>query len=216
MRGSNLVGTRFGRLVVLERVGSKNSNILWGCLCDCGNIHDAISRDLKNGRIKSCGCLRNETTGDRARTHGARFSRLYRIWAAMKYRCKSDKDTIARFYKNRGITVCEEWLDFKNFSNDMKNSYDNHVIQHGEKNTTLDRINGNIGYSKSNCRWATIEVQNNNQRPHLRINNCNMFNIMLKELFELIGEDPKIITEEQFNYVSDRIRMKYGKKRKLN
>jgi len=71
-------------------------------------MHRVISRDLKNGRVQSCGCLRNETTGKRFRKHGMRKSKFYAAWAAMKARCTSDDSYVARYYKNRDITYCPE------------------------------------------------------------------------------------------------------------
>ena len=61
----------------------------------------------------------------------------------------------ARYYVNRGVTVCERWRDFRNFLTDM-----------GERpaNTSLDRINNNRGYEPGNCRWATPAEQNQNNR----------------------------------------------------
>lgn len=58
---TSLVGQKFGMLTVLERkpnrqVG-KNSRVVWSCLCDCGNKTDVLSMLLKQGSIKSCGCL---------------------------------------------------------------------------------------------------------------------------------------------------------------
>lgn len=57
----SLVGQKFGMLTVLERkpnrqVG-KNSRVVWSCLCDCGNKSDVLSILLKQGSVKSCGCL---------------------------------------------------------------------------------------------------------------------------------------------------------------
>ena len=46
---------------------------------------------------------------------------------------------------------------------DMLPSYLKHCEEFSIKETTLDRINGNNGYSKSNCRWATYKEQNNNR-----------------------------------------------------
>ena len=54
----DLTGQRFGKLTVIEPIGKdKHTNVIWHCLCDCGNYHDAVSRSLVNGGCKSCGCL---------------------------------------------------------------------------------------------------------------------------------------------------------------
>lgn len=59
---SDLTGRRFERLTVLGDVGKRTSkgNILWHCLCDCGKITFVRGDHLKNGKIKSCGCLNDE------------------------------------------------------------------------------------------------------------------------------------------------------------
>ena len=58
---SNLIGKRFGRLVVKEKVGSNsNKKTVWLCECDCGNIKTIVAGDLTSGRTLSCGCLHKE------------------------------------------------------------------------------------------------------------------------------------------------------------
>jgi hypothetical protein len=61
----------------MERV-RLHGRIKWRCLCDCGNISTPDSSDLKNGRIKSCGCLRRDMAGSAQRLDltGKRFGRL--------------------------------------------------------------------------------------------------------------------------------------------
>jgi len=57
----DLTNTKFGRLTVLERVGSnKHKTALWKCLCDCGNTIITNSNTLRVGNSKSCGCLQKE------------------------------------------------------------------------------------------------------------------------------------------------------------
>lgn len=54
----DLIGRKFGRLTVIGKTGKKQfGNNVWSCLCDCGNIVDVGTGNLKSGNTKSCGCL---------------------------------------------------------------------------------------------------------------------------------------------------------------
>lgn len=55
----NLLGQKFGRLTVIERLeNNKYNNARWLCECECGTLTSAITSELKNGKVKSCGCLK--------------------------------------------------------------------------------------------------------------------------------------------------------------
>lgn len=59
---NSLIGVRFGKLVVKERVGSdKNGHPKWFCICDCTKETTVLGTNLSNGYTKSCGCLWMET-----------------------------------------------------------------------------------------------------------------------------------------------------------
>ena len=60
--GIDISGERFGRLQAIRPTGKKDKyfNILWECQCDCGNTAIAATNFLRNGSIKSCGCLHRE------------------------------------------------------------------------------------------------------------------------------------------------------------
>lgn len=77
MRGKDLIGQRFGRLVVIEKLPTKNNRYWWRCKCDCGNFKDVPTRYLTAGRTKSCGCL-NKTNSKNVRKDitGEKFGRL--------------------------------------------------------------------------------------------------------------------------------------------
>lgn len=58
----DLTGKRFGKLVVLERVGVRTGNQpAWLTQCDCGYQHTATCYGLVTGSTTSCGCARNQT-----------------------------------------------------------------------------------------------------------------------------------------------------------
>lgn len=89
--------------------------------------------------------------------HGYHGTREHRTWLAMRGRCLSPDARHKKFYA--GITICADWDAFTVFLNDMGKQ---------PEGTTLDRIDGNKGYCKSNCRWATwVEQQNNRKSNHL-------------------------------------------------
>ena len=60
-RNIDLVGHRFGRLVVLSR---STTSAKWVCRCDCGNLVEVTTTHLKTGHTKSCGCLQKDITSE--------------------------------------------------------------------------------------------------------------------------------------------------------
>lgn len=158
----DLVESKFGLLTVLAKEYCKDKNDTYAyCQCACGNKKWVRFRDLCRGHTKSCGCLAKSIDG-LSRT------RIYRIWRGMKQRCFNPNFRGYKYYGGRGIAVDDLWADnFLNFYSDMFESYCNHVKVHGEKNTTLDRIDPNGNYCKDNCRWATYKEQNSHLRPRI-------------------------------------------------
>ena len=57
----NILGQRFGKLVVIEQTKKRSlqKHVIWKCQCDCGNICEADGVYLRQGDILSCGCLKS-------------------------------------------------------------------------------------------------------------------------------------------------------------
>lgn len=142
-----LIGKKFGKLTVIRKIISteNKTKTLVECECECGNIKNMQQYLVFNGHIKSCGCTKKprnlKTDMDK---------RIYIKWKQMRNRVNYAKGKMYARYKQRGITVCDEWNnDFDRFKNDM-----------GDipfKDAELDRIDNDKGYYKENCRWVTRE-----------------------------------------------------------
>lgn len=110
-------------------------------------------------------------------SHGMAKSKVYAVWCGMIKRCFNEKDSNYPIYGARGIKVCDEWLKFENFFNDMGNR---------PEGMSIDRIDVNGDYNKSNCKWSTRKEQARNTRTN-RFIEFNGDNKCLMEWSEVTG-----------------------------
>lgn len=157
-RGIDRTGQKFGRLTVValspKRVNRTSNQ--WLCLCECGNETIVDGGELKKGKVKSCGCLRDT----QLRTHGMSKTKVYRTWVGMKKRILNPKEPCYDRYGGRGLTIEKDWIDsFEAFYADVG---DPPTEKH-----SFDRVENSLGYVRGNCRWATTEEQANNTRKNV-------------------------------------------------
>jgi len=126
-------------------------------LCHCGNEWETTIHQVSSNDIVSCGCKRFGKS-NHGYKHGLSKHLLYVKYNSMIKRCYNKNDKSFKIYGGRGITVCEEW------KNDFKAFYDWSIANGWTKDLTIDRIDNNKGYEPSNCRWATLSIQNRNKR----------------------------------------------------
>jgi hypothetical protein len=135
----------FKAIKVISPKGSKNK--VWLCECQiCGGRSKVNACNLgKTDNCKSCRGLK----------HGMSRSATYTAWCNMISRCRDSKNPAFKNYGGRGIKVCDRWMKFTNFLDDM-----------GEKpkGLSLDRIDNQRGYFPDNCRWVEWKHQMRNRR----------------------------------------------------
>jgi hypothetical protein len=187
-------GDTFNNLtIVSEAEKQASSPRVFICKCKCGNFIKTLLSSIKYGHTKSCGCLNSKRASifysklNLAHGHSkaGKVSPTYKSWSSMKRRCGKSNVLGSKYYKDRGIQVCARWNIFENFLADM-----------GERpyGMTLDRIDVNGNYCKENCRWATVQEQNNNKQNNKKV----LFNgekITIREFSEKISYPIRIVRE---------------------
>lgn len=166
----DLIGMKFNRYLVTERAGSTNSGqAKWLCKCDCGNEKIVAGYSLKSGNTKSCGCLNKEITTKHGHCKNKQTSRTLRIWNGMIQRCLNPSNPDYKYYGGRGIKICDHWLKFKNFLDDI-----------GEipKDLTIDRINNDGNYEPNNWKLSTRKEQARNRRNNISTIIDNKYKIL--------------------------------------
>lgn len=184
----DITGLRFGRLIVLgfshKGYIGERATLYWDCVCDCGanTTVRGIALRSKNGKTRSCGCLKmesNKSKENKHRTHGHSKPRTptYIVWRGMISRCFHSSASSYKRYGGRGITVCDRWLKFENFLADI-----------GKRPTgmSIDRIDSNGDYEPGNCRWTTSKQQANN-RSNNRVIKYKDKEMTAKEWSEFVG-----------------------------
>jgi len=148
-------GDKFNKLEVVYEVekkrlpcGQPNRMIL--CRCECGNLTTVRLLHLVRFRVKSCGCLVGDKSGE---SHGGG---LYNIWRGMRNRCKSNYFQ-KHLYYNKNIKVCKEWD--KSYLRFRMWAFDNGYMP----GLQIDREDNSQGYYPANCRFVTDIINVNNR-----------------------------------------------------
>lgn len=156
----DLTGRKQFRIQIIKKVPRPDHLLLngsyWLYRCSCGTEKITHRTTVIRG-LKSCGCLGKEKKYNTKTEMHYRY--LYNVWRALQYRCNLPHNKSYKDYGGRGIKISEEWQDFSNFYNDMIDDY--------QRGLTLERVDVDGDYIKSNCIWITNEEQAKNRRSSL-------------------------------------------------
>lgn len=142
-----IITSKAGELTVLKTWSAVKSNqmkILCLVRCHCDTIFETRLASIKSGRTNSCGCYRI----GRTHKHGYHKTRTYFAWNGIKNAHTNKIHPRYHGLAERGIKLCEEWLDFENFLRDM-----------GEKppGFRMKRLDKGRGFEPGNCEWTPIK-----------------------------------------------------------
>lgn len=156
---ADLSGLSFGSLTVLTRgANDKTGHVTWVAKCECGNICNVKSANIK--RAKSCGCSKRAQEVKagvlRRSVMSPKEIALRGLWKGMISRTSNPKNLAYKYYGGRGIKVCDRWKVFENFLLDMGVKPDG---------LSLDRKDNDGDYCPENCKWSTSREQVINRRP---------------------------------------------------
>ena len=152
------IGQRIGRLTILSTGRRPNSRKTFAvCDCDCGKRTVTRLDGLRGGTTASCGCAHR----DAVTKHGFSSHPLYTAWHNMMRRCYDPRNNRWTDYGGRGIRVCPDWQNIRQFVADMADSY--------SPSLEIDRRDVNGDYELGNCHWVTHEVQARNKRTSIYV-----------------------------------------------
>lgn len=152
----DIVGKRFGKLVVVGDDGTRTNNgsIMWHCSCDCGETTHATAAKLESGAKKSCGCLARNHFKPKSTTD-IDFANTAKSVILGRYKSKAKQ---RNFSWNISREIFEELIEQPCYycGNTYSLVYENKG--HKYKHNGIDRIDSNIGYEDDNvvpcCRWC--------------------------------------------------------------
>lgn len=175
----NIVGMKFNKLLVLQRVADpKYKHASWLCRCDCGVLVVVVGNNLRNGGTKSCGCSKGEFIAKALSTSASKYPKEYKTYCGMIQRCTNPKSDSYDYYGGRGISICSRWLE----------SFENFIADMGRKppGFTIDRKEFDGDYEPNNCRWLSVKEQSRNKSTNVVITHRDV-TMLLVDWEEALG-----------------------------
>lgn len=156
-------GDKYKNWLVVKRVNNYKRERAYLCRCKCGVekvLPSSKLRSLKESfACKECSYDMMKKHGDSQQSRRGKRHPLFVAWNNMIRRCEKVNHPSYHLYGARGINVCVEWHEYTVFKA--------WALDNGWKQgLSLDRINNEMRYTPSNCRWVTQKTQARNSRQN--------------------------------------------------
>lgn len=150
----DLSGKEYGQMVVIDLAGHYSESrkiLIWNCICNCGRKFTSRGADIRQNKVKTCGCQIN--SGNR------------RNWQGYEEISKGFWKTICENRHKRrkvldfDITIEYIWELFIQqqrrciFTN-LELTFGTSTKDRQNQTASLDRIDSNKGYIKGNVQWV--------------------------------------------------------------
>ncbi len=178
MKKIDVINLKFGKLKVLtEHSKTRNGHLRYTCECECGKITNVLLTHLRQGTIKSCGCINKNKIGENSKQWGGYGEISGNFWYVLK---RSGEGTRGRKKLDFNITIEYIWnLFLKQNRKCNISGLELKFPRHGKDKSytaSLDRIDSSIGYVFGNVQWVhkDINIMKNKFNQEYFINVCNL------------------------------------------
>ena len=160
MKKIDITGKIYGRLTVLKFDEKSNKWSRWICKCECGKEKSILGTHLRYGRIRSCGCLNDETRGMSQAKYIGEISASW--WDRVRHSASGGKGKRKRGEVPLTIDQQYAWdLFLKQERKCALTGVELKFPKNGKDNNgtaSLDRIESSKGYEDGNVQWVHKDV----------------------------------------------------------
>ncbi len=115
-------------------------------------------------------------------------------WGNIRQRCYNPNSPVFKYYGGRGISLCKRWHSFEVFLSDMMPTW--------VRGLEIERVNNDLGYEPSNCRWATRQDQLLNRRkwtckPRTAEHTASLSSALTARWARMTPDERKALTDKQ-------------------